>query len=99
MLAADKLLTTARQLRLQELHCSAPGASRGNGQINRVTFGFYAPDELREIAVCTITEPRTFDPDAPAASGSDPRLGPTERGLICPTQSNRAALRRAFGCD
>ena len=28
-------------------------------QINRVTFGFYAPDELREIAVCTIIEPLT----------------------------------------
>ena len=56
-------------------------------QIDRVTFGFYAPDELREIAVCTITEPRTFDQtNAPTTNGLyDPRLGPTERGLICPT--------------
>ena len=56
-------------------------------QIDRVTFGFYAPDELREIAVCTITEPRTFDQtNAPTPNGLyDPRLGPTERGLICPT--------------
>ena len=46
-------------------------------QINRVTFGFYAPDELREIAVCTITEPRTFDQtNAPTTNGLyDPRLG------------------------
>ena len=39
-------------------------------QIDRVTFGFYAPDELREIAVCTITEPRTFDQtNAPTTNG------------------------------
>ena len=64
-------------------------------QINRVTFGFYAPDELREIAVCTITEPRTFDQTNAADDASalcstamtPPRRGPTEpkMALICPT--------------
>jgi len=56
-------------------------------QIGKVTFGFYAPDQLREISVCTISEPRTFDAtNAPTKDGLyDPRLGPTERGLLCPT--------------
>ena len=50
-------------------------------------FSFYSPEELRRASVCEVTNPKTFDARNVANEGGlyDPRLGPTERGAVCPT--------------
>ena len=56
-------------------------------EISDVEFSFYSPEELRATSVCEVTNPKTFDAlNAPNAGGLyDPRLGPTDRGAVCPT--------------
>eukprot|EP00629_Pelagomonadales_sp_RCC1024_P001523 CAMPEP_0119288390 /NCGR_PEP_ID=MMETSP1329-20130426/37188_1 /TAXON_ID=114041 /ORGANISM="Genus nov. species nov., Strain RCC1024" /LENGTH=115 /DNA_ID=CAMNT_0007289171 /DNA_START=14 /DNA_END=357 /DNA_ORIENTATION=- len=55
--------------------------------VTDVKFGFYTPEEMRRDSVLALTEPRTFDEHNEPRPGGlmDPRLGPTERGAICPT--------------
>jgi len=56
-------------------------------EIGQVKFGFYSAAALRRAAPLEITEPKTFDAtNSPTTNGLfDPRLGPVERGAVCPT--------------
>lgn len=54
------------------------------GQVKRVTFGIQSPERILEKSVCEIYKHIT---NVKNTEGTlmDPRLGPIERGLICPT--------------
>ena len=57
--------------------------------LSGTTFSFFTPEELRNVSVCEVVNPKTFDAQNVANPGGlyDPRLGPTERGAVCPTCS------------
>lgn len=54
------------------------------GIITRVIFGILSPERIKEKSVCEIYKHITSQKNLEGTL-SDPRLGPIERGLICPT--------------
>lgn len=54
------------------------------GIVSRVSFGILSPERIKEKAVCEIYKHITSQKNLEGTL-SDRRLGPIERGLICPT--------------
>ena len=78
---------------------AARAAPAKMAQINRVTFGFYAPDELRGASARSPAADVRPNERADDERSLRSRLGPTGRPDLPDVQSNRKTLRRPSGCD
>lgn len=54
------------------------------GQVKKVKFGILSPQRIKQKAVCEIYKHITSSSDR-EGTVMDPRLGPIERGIVCPT--------------
>lgn len=58
--------------------------NENNGQVKKVVFAILSPERIKEKSVCEIYKNITSTNNQEGTL-KDPRLGPIERGLICPT--------------
>lgn len=56
-------------------------------EIEEITFGIYSPEEIKQLAVCEVNNPKLGSMDKKALSGTvyDPRMGITQNNVKCPT--------------
>lgn len=65
---------------------TADASNQKTRKVTRVQFGILSPDDIREMSVCAINSPMTYNEGKPVERGlCDPRMGTVERDVSCQT--------------